>query len=121
VSGTVYIVQVPQRLDPATGKWVDTMDFSQAMEYGELHICLASSKAMVFTPGPMVDELTQVLRKFNDEDSLLCTGDPSAIAIAAAIAATNNRGKFALLKWNSKVRKYYRIEVDLYPHKRRSE
>jgi hypothetical protein len=41
-------------------------------------------------------------------------GDPSAIGIACAIAATQNRGKFKCLKWDRREYKYYPLEVNLY-------
>ena len=49
-----------------------------------------------------------------DEDYLLLMGDPSAIGIACAIAATQNRGKFKCLKWDRREYKYYPIEVNLF-------
>jgi len=50
---------------------------------------------------------------FNDDDYLLLIGDPSAIGIACAIAATNNRGQFKCLKWDKREYKYYPVEVNL--------
>jgi len=40
-------------------------------------------------------------------------GDPAAMAIAAAMAAQYNGGKFRLLKWDKREMKYYPILVDL--------
>jgi len=52
---------------------------------------------------PMVTQLRQKLQNFSDADYLLATGDPSAIAVAASIAAEFNRGQYKLLKWNEAV------------------
>ena len=40
-------------------------------------------------------------------------GDPAIIAVAGAIAAKNNNGKFKVLKWDRDEKKYYDIEIDL--------
>lgn len=89
------------------------MDFSKAMKFGELKICLPHSKSMVFDSIDMTERLKFALDEFTDQDHLLCVGDPNAIALAAAIASSKNGGRFKVLKWNSKVGDYYEISNDI--------
>jgi hypothetical protein len=54
------------------------------------------------------------LEKFSYEDYLLLIGDPSAIGIACAVAASKNNGRFKCLKWDKRERRYIPLEVDLF-------
>ena len=100
---TVYVVQeVPGR------------NILSAEKFGDLELLLPEGSQLVLSTGPTVRRLNYKLRNFNDEDYLLLMGDPSAIGIACAIAATQNRGKFKCLKWDRREYKYYPIEVNLY-------
>ena len=42
------------------------------------------------------------------------SGDPVCIGIACAIAASNNMGRFNLLKWDRLEETYYPLKVDIY-------
>ena len=55
----------------------------------------------------------EMLSKFTDEDYLLLAGDPAGIAIASALAAQNNMGRFKVLKWDRLEQRYYPLEVNL--------
>ena len=93
---TVFVVQeVPGR------------NILSAEKFGDLELLLPEGSQLVLSTGPTV-------RRLNHEDYLLLMGDPSAIGIACAIAATQNRGKFKCLKWDRREYKYYPIEVNLY-------
>ena len=85
-----------------------------AEKFGYLELLLPVGSQLVLSTGPTVKRLTYKLRNFNDEDYLLLMGDPAAIGIACAIAATQNRGQFKCLKWDRREYKYYPIEVNLY-------
>ena len=50
---------------------------------------------------------------FNDDDYLLLTGDPAAIALAAAVAARQNGGRFKMLKWDRQTAKYFPLSANL--------
>ena len=100
---TVYIVQE-----------VKNRNVLSAEKYGELELLLPEGSQIVLSSGPTVKRLTHKLRNFSDDDYLLLIGDPSAIGIACAIAATNNRGRFKCLKWDKREFKYYPVEVNLY-------
>ena len=84
-----------------------------AEKFGDLELLLPEGSQLVLSTGPTVRRLRYKLRNFNDDDYLLLIGDPSAIGIACAIAATNNRGQFKCLKWDKREYKYYPVEVNL--------
>ena len=99
---TVYIVQE-----------VKGRNVLSAEKYGDLELLLPEGSQIVLSAGPTVRRLTYKLRNFDDDDYLLLIGDPSAIGIACAIAASNNLGKFKCLKWDKREYKYYPVEVNL--------
>ena len=98
---TVYIPQV--------------MDYNvrSAEKFGDLKVMLPDNKQMILSSGPLTFKLQQELKNFNDNDYLLLIGDPAIIAVAGAIAADNNNGRFKVLKWDRNEMKYYDIEIDL--------
>ena len=99
---TVYVVQE-----------VIGRNVLSAEKFGDLELLLPEGSQLVLSTGPTVRRLRYKLRNFNDNDYLLLIGDPSAIGIACAIAATNNRGQFKCLKWDKREYKYYPVEVNL--------
>ena len=117
--GTVYITQEVMKRDFATGNFIPTMDFRKALEYGSLEVCLPLGRVSL-TPGPTVQILSSKLRNFCDDDYLIAVGDPSVIAMAGAIAANNNMGRFKMLKWDRDTKQYIAVSVDLW-HRTRTE
>ena len=99
---TVYVVQE-----------VKSRNVLSAEKFGTLELLLPEGSQLVLSTGPTVRRLRYRLRNFNDDDYLLLIGDPSAIGIACAVAATNNRGQFKCLKWDKREYKYYPVEVNL--------
>jgi hypothetical protein len=111
--GTVYITQEIMKRDLATGNMMPTMDFRKAAEYGDLVLCLPTGR-MSLTPGPTVQILKEKLKNFDDSSYLVAVGDPSVIAMAGAIAANNNMGRFKMLKWDRDAKNYISVSVDLW-------
>lgn len=107
---TVYVVQEPVKR--VHGELVPAMDLSPAVAYGELDFLLPGSNISL-APAPMVRALRKKLLSFTDDDYLLAVGSPSAIAAAAAVASNLNRGRFNLLQWDGRERRYYNIPVDV--------
>jgi hypothetical protein len=107
---TVYVVQEPVKR--VNGEVVPSMDLSPALAYGELDFLLPGSNISL-APAPMVRALRKKLLSFTDNDHLLAVGSPSAIATAAAVAASLNRGRFTLLQWDRREGRYYEIPVDV--------
>tara|TARA_R110000787_G_scaffold23658_3_gene67394 strand:- start:3846 stop:4175 length:330 start_codon:yes stop_codon:yes gene_type:complete len=100
---TVYITQE-----------VRGRDITEAAEYGDLQILVPAKEQVAFSTQPTVRRITRALRTFNDKDYLLMSGDPVCIGIACAIAASNNMGRFNLLKWDRLEETYYPLKVDFY-------
>ena len=91
------------------------MDYNvrSAEKFGDLKIMLPDRKQMILASGPLTFELQKHLKDFNDNDYLLLIGDPAIIAVAGAIAAEHNNGRFKVLKWDRNETRYYDIEIDL--------
>ena len=117
---SVFIVQEPQKRDAESGLMTSMFDFRKVLEYGDPVVCLPTGRVGL-SPAPTTQALRDKLRNFCDEDYLVPTGDPTAIAIAAAIATQNNMGRMKLLKWDRDARRYLLVNVDLYPERRTKE
>jgi hypothetical protein len=96
----VYVVQETQN------------DITSAMDFGTIEVLLPPGQ-VAFSPAPSVRRVQRKLCKFTDEDYLLLIGDPAAIGIACAVAASYNHGRFKMLKWSRKENRYYPVSVDL--------
>ena len=95
--GKVYVIQENSKFNIISAK-----------RYGELVPVFEEGKQIMLSPAPAIKKLNYILKDFNDDDYLLLMGDPSAIGIACAIAATQNRGKFKCLKWD---RREYKLSL----------
>ena len=98
---TVYIVQ------EVTGK-----NLVPARKFGELKVLLPERTNLMLSTGPEIARLKRQLADFNDEDYLLLIGDPAAIGICCAVAATIN-GNFSVLKWDRQEMDYYPVKFNL--------
>lgn len=107
----VFIVQEVTRRDE-NGALRRVHDLSPAAVYGELVPLLGTDKPTL-SPAPLVHEFKLKLRDFGDDDFLLAVGDPVAIGIAVAVAASMNRGHVKILKWNKEARAYIAVGVEL--------
>jgi len=85
-----------------------------AAEYGTLKFLLPELSQIVFSPGPLIFKLRNLLKKFNTEDFLLLTGDPAIIGVACSIVSDTTNGRYKLLKWDKQEKRYYPIEINLY-------
>ena len=99
---TVYVVQE-----------VNGINVMSATIFGELKLLLPAGQ-IALSAGPTVSRLRKGLKDFTNEDYLLLVGDPAAIGIATAVAATLNQGKVNLLKWDRQERKYFPISVNIH-------
>lgn len=117
---SVYIVQEPMIRDIATGQMVSQFDFRNVLEYGDPIICLPNGR-VALNPAPTVQQLKDKLRNFSDDDYLVAVGDPSAIAIASAVACNNNMGRMKLLKWDKNHKRYIMVAIELFPERRNKD
>jgi len=99
---TVYIVQE-----------MSNHDISGAMKFGQMQVLLPANTQIAFSSAPVVRRLKRKLRDFNDSDYLLLTGDPAAIGLVCAIAASYNSGRYTALKWDRRERLYIPVRIDI--------
>ena len=85
-----------------------------ASQYGRIKFLLPELSQIIFSPGPLVFKLRQLLRDYKPTVYLLLTGDPAIIGVACSIVSDLTNGKYNLLKWDKQERKYYAIEINLY-------
>ena len=69
-----------------------------AQKYGTIKVLLKEDSQMIFSPGPIIFQLTKLLKNFTTDDYLLLTGDPAIIGVACSIVSDITGGKYKLLK-----------------------
>lgn len=89
-------------------------NIASAQDYGRIETILPPNAQIAFSVMPTIRRIQRKLDKFTDNDYLLLIGDPSAIGICCAVAASKNNGRFKCLKWDKRERRYIPLEVDLY-------
>ena len=85
-----------------------------AAEYGKLKFLLDERSQMIFSPGPLIIKLKNLLKDFRPTDYLLLTGDPAIIGVVCCLISETTNGRFNLLKWDRQEKRYYPIEIDVY-------
>ena len=85
-----------------------------AAEYGDLEFLLDERSQMIFSPGPLIIKLKNLIRDFRPTDYLLLTGDPAIIGVVCSLVSEQTNGRYNLLKWDRQEKRYYPIEIDLY-------
>ena len=107
---TVYVIQEI----PGTASGNPKINIMGASKYGEFKFLLPELSQMIFSPGPLIFKLRNLLKIFKQDDYLLLTGDPAIIGVACSIVSDMTNGKYNLLKWDEQERQYYPIEINLY-------
>jgi len=85
-----------------------------ASQYGSFKFLLPELSQIIFSPGPLIFKLKNLLKDFTSDDYLLLTGDPAIIGVTCSIVSDMTNGKYNLLKWDKQERQYYPIEINLY-------
>ena len=107
---TVYVVQEIAGTREGRPKF----NIMGASEYGNLKFLLDERSQMIFSPGPLIFKLKNLVKDCKPTDYLLLTGDPAIIGVVCCLVSDLTNGKFNLLKWDRQEKKYYPIEIDLY-------
>ena len=107
------IVYVIQEL-PGTKAGAPKINIMSANKYGEFKFLLPEFSQIIFSPGPLIFKLRNLLRDYTEEDYLLLTGDPAIIGVACSIVSDMTNGKYNLLKWDKQDRMYYPISINLH-------
>ena len=100
------IVYVIQEL-PGTKAGAPKINIMSANKYGEFKFLLPEFSQIIFSPGPLIFKLRNLLKNYTPEDYLLLTGDPAIIGVACSIVSDMTNGKYNLLKWDKQDRMYY--------------
>jgi|TARA_S200000501_G_C20470579_1_gene589236 hypothetical protein len=107
------IVHILQEL-PGTKAGAPKINIMSASKYGEFKFLLPEFSQIIFSPGPLIFKLRNLLKDYTPHDYLLLTGDPAIIGVACSIVADTTNGKFNLLKWDKQDRMYYPIKINLH-------
>ena len=107
---TVYVVQEIAGTRDGRPKF----NIMGAAEYGKLRFLLDERSQMIFSPGPLIMKLRNLLKNFKPTDYLLLTGDPAIIGVVCSLVSDTTNGRYNLLKWDRQEKRYYPIEIDLY-------
>ena len=106
-------VYVLQEL-PGTKAGSPKINIMSASKFGEFKFLLPEFSQIIFSPGPLIFKLRNLLKNYTTKDYLLLTGDPAIIGVACSIVSEFTNGKYNLLKWDKQDRIYYPIEINLY-------
>ena len=107
------IVYVLQEL-PGTKAGAPKINIMSASKYGEFKFLLPEFSQIIFSPGPLIFKLRNLLKEYTIKDYLLLTGDPAIIGVACSIVSDMTNGKYSLLKWDKQDRIYYPIKINLH-------
>ena len=110
IKSTVYVIQEI----PGTRAGNPKINILGASEYGVFKFLLPEFSQIIFSPGPLIFKLRNLLKNYRPSDYLLLTGDPAIIGVACSIVSDITNGKYNLLKWDKQERKYYSIAINLY-------
>ena len=67
-----------------------------ASEYGNLKFLLDERSQMIFSPGPLIFKLKNLVKDCKTTDYLLLTGDPAIIGVVCCLVSDLTNGKFNL-------------------------
>ena len=107
---TVYVIQEI----PGTKAGTPKINIRSASKYGRFKFLLPEFSQIIFSPGPLIFKLRNLLKNYQQEDYLLLTGDPAIIGVACSIVSELTNGKYNLLKWDKQERQYYPITINLH-------
>ena len=105
---TVYVIQEI----PGTKAGNPKINILGAAEYGVFKFLLPEFSQIIFSPGPLIFKLRNLLKNYRPSDYLLLTGDTAIIGVACSIVSDITNGKYNLLKWDKQERKYYSITIN---------
>jgi len=108
---TVYVTQVPHRVDIRTKAFAPAFNINTAVEHGEI-VEMMPPRASFYNTLGLVTQMRQALKYYNfkDGDSILILGDPCISAVAAAILG-RDFGEFYVLKWDKIIKRYIKQRV----------
>ena len=112
IKNNLSVVYIIQEI-PGTKSGSPKINIMGASEYGEFKFLLPEFSQIIFSPGPLIFKLRNLLKDYTTKDYLLLTGDPAIIGVACSIVSEFTNGKYNLLKWDKQDRMYYPIAINL--------
>ena len=109
-SPIVYVIQEI----PGTKAGAPKINIMSASKYGKFRFLLPEFSQIIFSPGPLIFKLRNLLKNFRTKDYLLLTGDPAIIGVACSIVSDITNGKYQLLKWDKQDKVYYSIAINIF-------
>jgi len=109
-SPIVYVIQEI----PGTKAGAPRINIMSASKYGKFKFLLPEFSQIIFSPGPLIFKLRNLLKDYKITDYLLLTGDPAIIGVAYSIVSDITNGKYQLLKWDKQDKVYYPIKINLH-------
>lgn len=108
----VFIPQEPTRWDAATGVAVSMYNFTPALRYGSITVCLEPNISFHMTR-PVAAALQTKMAEFKADDYLIAVGSPLVIALSAHFALQATGGKLNLLTWDRREGEYLNHRIEL--------
>ena len=109
-SPIVYVIQEI----PGTKAGTPRINIMSASKYGKFKFLLPEFSQIIFSPGPLIFKLRNLLKNYQITDYLLLTGDPAIIGVACSIVSDITNGKYQLLKWDKQDKVYYPITINIF-------
>ena len=109
-SPIIYVIQEI----PGTKAGTPRINIMSASKYGKFKFLLPEFSQIIFSPGPLIFKLRNLLKNYTIKDYLLLTGDPAIIGVACSIVSDITNGKYQLLKWDKQDKVYYPITINLH-------
>ena len=102
----IFVTQIPNRRDAATGAFVPSVNIAPAAEHGEV-VLMMPPQASFHATSDLVRQLREHLKHYSYArgDALVALGDPAIIAVACALLG-REFGEFILLKWDRNIGRY---------------
>lgn len=108
---TVYVTQ--EAVTWQNGVPIPKHDMRPAMQWGHVKVLLPPGVSNSADHTEVIKVLQREMARFDDDDYLICMGDPALIALAAGVAFKINRGRVSLLKWDRKADQYFSVNLDI--------
>jgi hypothetical protein len=103
----VYVAQQP----PAH------INILSASDFGYLVLCLPNygpDSQVIYSMAPFNRKMKKNLQNFRQQDYILAIGDPIMIGISFEAIHDVTNGKFNVLKWNNKEKRYFPLDQNFY-------
>jgi len=108
----IHQVLIPLKGSDGVVEWHSRHNYEMAKEYGRL-INVLETRDFFGDPERFMDILANKLHDFNDNDSILCTGDPLGLLASGMILMALGGGwsRVRILRWNKHTSKYDSFDI----------